>query len=413
MRQCSNSMKKRKQAFEDGPSGKATAVHVSEKSDAEDDDSQEIVDVDFEFFDPKEEDFHGVKALLRTYLDDSTWDLGGFVDIILGQPTVGTVVKTAEDESPIGVITVLNLGRYKLAENELQQRDNAENQALIDGVHIPDDVGPLLINVDHWGRRSTRVTRQPERFQRSMDSILLTDEGEPLTFKEAQSCEDKSKWELAMKSEMQSLYANNTWELVPLPKGRKAIPNKWVYKGKSSLVHVYNFLERNVSDSTKLEVFNHNSSEVGLLISERLINIPEELAPPLYEGLLDEVSWAIEDEPTKFLRDSFKFKQYLVLSRIFQELPKKKKKNSLKKQKKQRKQQSASGNEREDIEEIVYIKPEDELFHRLSHWSCKFPANSEAAAAHEIQGLKQFRLVMLLNAESMELFKSQFCKVER
>ncbi|MCO5575211.1 hypothetical protein L7F22_029009 [Adiantum nelumboides] len=291
-------MKKRKQSqqvFDDGPSDKATAVHVSEKSDAEDDDSQEIVDVDFEFFDPKEEDFHGVKALLRTYLDDATWDLGGFVDIILGQPTVGTVIKTAEDESPIGVITVLNLGRYK---------------------------------------------------------------------------------------------------------------------EKSSLVHVYDFLERNVSDSTKLEVFNHNPSEVGLLISERLINIPEELAPPLYKGLLDEVSWAIEDEPTKFLRDSFKFKQYLILSRIFQQLPKKEKEKSLKKQNKQRKQQSASGNNREDIGEIVYIKPEDELFHRLSHWSCKFPANSEAAAAHEIQGLKQFRLVMLLNAESMELFKSQFCIVE-
>ncbi|MCO5604538.1 hypothetical protein L7F22_058705 [Adiantum nelumboides] len=65
-----------------------------------------------------------------------------------------------------------------------------------------------------------------------MDGILLTDEGEPLTFKEAQSCEDKSKWELAMKFEMQSLYANNTWELVPLPKGKKAILNKWVYKVK-------------------------------------------------------------------------------------------------------------------------------------------------------------------------------------
>ncbi|MCO5547962.1 hypothetical protein L7F22_001417 [Adiantum nelumboides] len=35
-----------------------------------------------------------------------------------------------------------------------------------------------------------------------------------------------------MKSEMQSLYANNTWKLVLLPKGRKAIPSKWVYKVK-------------------------------------------------------------------------------------------------------------------------------------------------------------------------------------
>lgn len=32
-----------------------------------------------------------------------------------------------------------------------------------------------------------------------------------------------------MKS-IKSLHDNNTWELVPLPKDRKAIPNKCVYK---------------------------------------------------------------------------------------------------------------------------------------------------------------------------------------
>lgn len=72
------------------------------------------MDVDFEFFDPKEEDFDGVKALLRSYLDDTAWDISSFVDIILGQSTVGTVIKTGEEESPIGVITALNLGRYKV-----------------------------------------------------------------------------------------------------------------------------------------------------------------------------------------------------------------------------------------------------------------------------------------------------------
>ena len=36
----------------------------------------------------------------------------------------------------------------------------------------------------------------------------------------------------AMQEEMESLQKNNTYELVKLPKGRKALRNKWVYKLK-------------------------------------------------------------------------------------------------------------------------------------------------------------------------------------
>ena len=35
-----------------------------------------------------------------------------------------------------------------------------------------------------------------------------------------------------MKSELGSIYKNNTWELCDLPKGRKAIATKWIYKVK-------------------------------------------------------------------------------------------------------------------------------------------------------------------------------------
>lgn len=88
----------------------------------------ETVQADFAFFDPKPTDFHGVRLLLKTYLDSKPWDLTGFVDLVLEQTTVGTVVKMAEDEEDedaegngeangddddlFGLITVLNLGRY-------------------------------------------------------------------------------------------------------------------------------------------------------------------------------------------------------------------------------------------------------------------------------------------------------------
>ncbi|PKI46443.1 hypothetical protein CRG98_033141 [Punica granatum] len=44
--------------------------------------------------------------------------------------------------------------------------------------------------------------------------------------------EHSSKWELVMEDEMNSLMSNSTWELVELPKGKKALHNKWVYRIK-------------------------------------------------------------------------------------------------------------------------------------------------------------------------------------
>ena len=65
-----------------------------------------------------------------------------------------------------------------------------------------------------------------------MPYVILSDEGGPLTYKEAMSCELSSKWELAMQEQIKSLYSNDTWDLVSLSKGRKALPKKWVYKVK-------------------------------------------------------------------------------------------------------------------------------------------------------------------------------------
>lgn len=76
-----------------------------------------VVQADFAFFDPKSNDFHGVKTLLQTYLDVEEWDLSGFVDLILEQTTVGTVVKVEddEDEGVFALATALNLWRYRVS----------------------------------------------------------------------------------------------------------------------------------------------------------------------------------------------------------------------------------------------------------------------------------------------------------
>jgi hypothetical protein len=55
---------------------------------------------------------------------------------------------------------------------------------------------------------------------------------EPQTVEEALNGKDAKKWEIAMQEEYDSLLVNNTWSLVPLPKGRKPISCKWVFKIK-------------------------------------------------------------------------------------------------------------------------------------------------------------------------------------
>ncbi|KAL3846133.1 hypothetical protein ACJIZ3_003536 [Penstemon smallii] len=86
-------------------------------------------------------------------------------------------------------------------------------------------------------RRSTREIRQPAWhsdyiMEGNVAYCLLIEDGEPSTFHEATKSQEASLWMTAMQEEIEALHKNKTWDLVPLPQGRKAIGNKWVYKIK-------------------------------------------------------------------------------------------------------------------------------------------------------------------------------------
>ena len=51
----------------------------------------------------------------------------------------------------------------------------------------------------------------------------------PTTYYDACRYPEATQWKAAMERELQSLRDNDTWELVDLPPGRRAFPNKWVY----------------------------------------------------------------------------------------------------------------------------------------------------------------------------------------
>ncbi|KAK6852405.1 bcp1-like protein [Apiospora arundinis] len=103
---------------------------------------------------------------------------------------------------------------------------------------------------------------------------------------------------------------------------------------------------------------------VGLVLSERLINMPSEIAPPMYSMLVDEIEAAVED------KEPYEFSHYLVLSKTYQEVE-----STLdveERKKKKGKQEPAT----------FYFHPEDEVLHKyaVAHGTYAFTNNDNAAA---------------------------------
>ena len=80
-------------------------------------------------------------------------------------------------------------------------------------------------------RYPLRERRAPWRFP-DAEHVLLTDEGERESFEEAKDDTHRRKWLSAMQDEMDYLHDNHMYELVELPKEKRALRNKWVYKLK-------------------------------------------------------------------------------------------------------------------------------------------------------------------------------------
>ena len=101
-------------------------------------------------------------------------------------------------------------------------------------------------------RSSTRVHREPKRLNLSLiyqDEVLLVENDEQLTYNEVVASPDFEKWIEAMKSEMDSMYTNQVWDLVDAPVKVMPIGYKWVFKTMTDM-------DRNVNTCNVRLVFN-------------------------------------------------------------------------------------------------------------------------------------------------------------
>ncbi|CAL2238507.1 unnamed protein product [Prunus armeniaca] len=86
--------------------------------------------------------------------------------------------------------------------------------------------------------KPNRNKKKPDRFGFDQDEVnyaLNISQGDPTTYQEAITSDERDSWISAMTEEMESLYKNSVWELVPKPKDRKLVGCKWVFRKKEGL----------------------------------------------------------------------------------------------------------------------------------------------------------------------------------
>jgi protein BCP1 len=77
-------------------------------------DPTDIIDVNFEFFNLKEIDFHAIKTFTKTLLENTPFNSSELADLVIAQSEkVGTTIKV-DDSEPYGFISVINLNKHKV-----------------------------------------------------------------------------------------------------------------------------------------------------------------------------------------------------------------------------------------------------------------------------------------------------------
>eukprot|EP01083_Nonionella_stella_P194344 716849_1 len=123
-----------------------------------------------------------------------------------------------------------------------------------------------------------------------------------------------------------------------------------------------------------LEVLNR--SDTALVISERIVNLPDELSPPLLSALDKDMAWAKENE-LDHVRMHFNFKNVVLISRCFQKSKEESTSSSNDGQVVAKRRKTAQTDDK-----FEYYRFEEELFEKESSISFSFgvPAHTSEAA---------------------------------
>ncbi|GJZ22567.1 putative RNA-directed DNA polymerase [Tanacetum coccineum] len=109
-------------------------------------------------------------------------------------------------------------------------------------------------------RRSKR-----ERTEKSFgpDFVSFMVENEPTSYREAVTSSEGHQWKEAIKSEIDSILQNHTWELVDLPPGCKPLGYKWIFKKKMKADGTIDKYKARLNDTCYCRIKKFGSSPNG------------------------------------------------------------------------------------------------------------------------------------------------------
>ncbi|KAI9497579.1 protein bcp1 [Zychaea mexicana] len=266
--------------------------NTSDNESSGDEGPQDIVDVDFDFYNPEQVDYQALKRLLGQLFssDAELIQLGDIVDILLEENHVGTTVKVDGQESdPYAILSVISTQ---------QNKNNAGVQSLI---------SYLLGKIKDQGVKS-----------------ILADKA------------------------------------------------------------------------------------VGWVVSERFVNMPMEIMPPMYNMMQEETKQAVENgEPYQFEWYMFISKTYKEVSPTVDEEGDEEMPQAKPQPKKKGKKKAAAA--AQDTAEVFYFQPEDEVIDQYAEYKVDFKftnrekeASSDAKRAFSDFGIAPARRLMLVHHSKLQ-----------
>lgn len=140
-----------------------------------------------------------------------------------------------------------------------------------------------------------------------------------------------------------------------------------------------------------------SKAQVGLILTERFVNMPHQIVPPMYTMLQEEVQWANDE------KEPYNFTHYLILSKTYTEVASKLDAEDDRPSKKSRKaNKDGSG-------DLFYFHPEDEVLAKHAVGTCGFEyekqgdeGSSDSKRAFQELGVKPQGHLILIEAAKFD-----------